>query len=266
MRKGYWTLPGRQETAGVELFVLDDGWFGQRCTEHAGLGDWVANRDRLPEGIAGLARRIGDLGMQFGLWFEPEMVNKDSDLYRAHPDWILHVTRQTVDPRQVPKYVLDFSRKEVVGLYLRDDGKDPWGGRCLLCKMGYEPKHYRMLSAPLFRQTGKGRCSTGTILGVYDLYERLTSKFPYILFESCASGGGRFDPGMLYYAPQAWTSDDSDAVERLMIQHGTVLLLSGEAAWEAMCPLHPTTRPAGSRPCIPGQMQRTLGLLAMSWI
>lgn len=103
----------KAKDCGVELFVLDDGWFGKRYTEHAGLGDWAANRNRLPDGITGLARRIGDLGMKFGLWFEPEMVNKDSNLYRAHPDWILHVPERPSAHGRF-QYVLDFSRKEVV--------------------------------------------------------------------------------------------------------------------------------------------------------
>lgn len=204
---------------GVELFVLDDGWFGQRCTEHAGLGDWVANRDRLPDGIAGLARRIGDLGMKFGLWFEPEMVNKDSDLYRAHPDWILHVPGRPSTHGRF-QYVLDFSRKEVVDCICGMMEKILGEADVSYVKWDMNRSITECFS-PALPADRQGEVFHRYILGVYDLYERLTSKFPYILFESCASGGGRFDPGMLYYAPQAWTSDDSDAVERLMIQHGS---------------------------------------------
>lgn len=204
---------------GVELFVLDDGWFGTRCTETSGLGDWWANTDRLPNGIQGLAQRIEDLGMKFGLWFELEMVNKDSELFRAHPDWIIRTPGRNASHGR-KQYVLDFARKEVVdyiyGLvekilseskvsYIKWD-MNRYITECY--SAAYGPEH-------------QGEIFHRYILGVYDLYERLTSRFPYILFESCASGGGRFDPGMLYYAPQAWTSDDSDAVERLKIQYGS---------------------------------------------
>ncbi len=207
------------KACGVELFVLDDGWFGQRSSEHAGLGDWVANPQRLKNGVAGLARRIEDLGMQFGLWFEPEMVNKDSDLYRAHPDWIIRTPgRRTSHGRY--QYVLDFSRKEVVDCIYEQMAKLLSEARISYVKWDMNRSITECYSAalPADRQ---GEVYHRYILGVYDLYERLTSRFPHVLFESCASGGGRFDPGILYYAPQGWTSDDTDAVERLKIQYGT---------------------------------------------
>ena len=205
--------------AGIELFVLDDGWFGNRNDDHRGLGDWYVNLQKLPHGISGLSQIIHSLGMQFGLWIEPEMVNRDSNLYRTHPEWVM------VDPDYVPchgrnQYVLDFSRKEVVDYIFKCldqvlDGADvnyiKWDMNRTMSEV-YSRSHSSLQ---------QGRVMHEYILGVYDLYERLIQKYPDILFESCASGGGRFDAGMLYYAPQAWTSDNSDAVERLKIQYGT---------------------------------------------
>ena len=209
----------KTKECGVELFVLDDGWFGARRSDRAGLGDWYPCRELLPEGIAGLSEKIEGLGMQFGLWMEPEMVNPDSDLYRAHPDWCLQVPGRPVSLSR-NQLVLDFSRKEVVdyihGLirnvirhakisYIKWD-------------MNRSITECYSNALPADRQ---GEIFHRQILGVYDLYERLIGEFPHILFESCAGGGGRFDPGMLYYAPQAWTSDDTDAIERVKIQYGT---------------------------------------------
>ena len=212
-------IAAKARDCGVELFVLDDGWFGGRRSEHAGLGDWVANTDRLPEGIRGLAQKIEDMGMKFGLWFEPEMVNKDSDLFRAHPDWILQAPgRKSCHGRY--QYVLDFSRKEVVDCIYEMMDKILSGAKVSYIKWDMNRSITECWSSAL-PPDRQGEVFHRYILGVYDLYERLTSKFPHILFESCASGGARFDPGMLYYAPQAWTSDDTDAAERLKIQYGT---------------------------------------------
>lgn len=209
----------KAKECGVELFVLDDGWFGQRSSDRAGLGDWVANRERLPQGIEGLAERINNLGMKFGLWFEPEMVNKDSDLYRAHPDWILQTPGRTNSHGRF-QHVLDFSRKEVVDAIYEMMHKILGNAKISYVKWDMNRSITECFSAalPADRQ---GEVFHRYILGVYDLYERLTSEFPEVLFESCASGGARFDPGILYYAPQGWTSDDTDAVERLKIQYGT---------------------------------------------
>lgn len=204
---------------GVELFVLDDGWFGERSNEHAGLGDWFANTKRLPQGITGLSKKIGEIGMKFGLWFEPEMVNKDSDLYRQHPDWIIAAPERRQSHGRF-QYVLDFSRKEVVDyIYsmvetLLSDADISY----IKWDMNRSITECFSNTLPADRQ---GEVYHRYILGVYELYERLIGRFPQILFESCASGGGRFDPGMLYYAPQGWTSDDTDAMERLKIQYGT---------------------------------------------
>ena len=209
----------KAKESGVELFVLDDGWFGKRSNEHAGLGDWIANPERLKNGITGLADRIEALGMKFGLWFEPEMVNRDSDLYREHPDWILQTPERHACHGRF-QYVLDFSRKEVVDRIYEMMAKILSEAKVSYIKWDMNRSITECYSAalPADRQ---GEVYHRYILGVYDLYERLTSQFPHVLFESCASGGGRFDPGMLYYAPQGWTSDDSDAVERIKIQYGT---------------------------------------------
>ncbi len=204
---------------GIELFVLDDGWFGKRTSERAGLGDWKANPERLPDGITGLAQKVEELGMKFGLWFEPEMVNKDSDLYREHPDWILSVPERRQSQGRY-QYVLDFSRKEVVD-YIYDRMVEILGsGKVSYVKWDMNRSITECWSAalPADRQ---GEVFHRYILGVYDLYDRLNTAFPEVLFESCASGGGRFDPGLLYYAPQGWASDDTDAAERLKIQYGT---------------------------------------------
>lgn len=212
-------IASRARECGVELFVLDDGWFGSRSSERAGLGDWTANRSRLPEGIEGLARKIENMGMKFGLWFEPEMVNKDSDLYRAHPDWILHVPGRPSSHGRY-QYVLDFSRKEVVDCIFHMMDAILSCGRISYVKWDMNRSITECYS-PALPADRQGEVFHRYILGVYDLYERLTGKYPRILFESCASGGARFDPGMLYYAPQAWTSDDTDAVERQKIQYGS---------------------------------------------
>ena len=212
-------IAAKAKSCGVELFVLDDGWFGERNNDHAGLGDWTPNKERLPWGIRGISEKIEALGMKFGLWFEPEMTNKDSELYRAHPDWILKTPNRSVSHGRY-QYVLDFSRKEVVDCIYAMMEKILSEAKISYIKWDMNRSITECYSAslPADRQ---GEVFHRYILGVYDLYERLTTKFPKVLFESCASGGGRFDPGLLYYAPQGWASDDSDAVERLKIQYGT---------------------------------------------
>lgn len=214
-------IASKAEECGVELFVLDDGWFGARRGEKAGLGDWQADRERLPDGIGGLAERVEALGLKFGLWIEPEMVNKDSDLYRQHPDWILSAPMRRESHGRF-QYVLDFSRKEVVDNLYEQLAELLGNAKISYIKWDMNRSITECCSKgwPADRQ---GEIYHRYILGVYDLYERLTSQFPQVLFESCASGGGRFDPGMLYYAPQGWVSDDSDAIERLKIQYGTSL-------------------------------------------
>lgn len=212
-------IAAKAKECGVELFVLDDGWFGERSNDSAGLGDWFANKSRLPNGISGLSERIEALGMKFGLWFEPEMVNKDSDLYRNHPDWILHTPeRRSSHGRN--QFVLDFSRTEVVD-YIYDMMENILSQSKISYIKWDMNRSITECYSPALPADRQGEVFHRYILGVYDLYERLTSAFPHVLFESCASGGGRFDPGLLYYAPQGWASDNSDAVERLKIQYGT---------------------------------------------
>ena len=227
---------------GVELFVLDDGWFGARSNDQAGLGDWTANRDRLPGGVAGIAQRVEDLGMKFGLWFEPEMVNEDSDLYRAHPDWVLRTPdrRASLGRNQM---VLDFSRPEVVDCIYGMMAKILSEAKVSYVKWDMNRSITEAYSAAL-PPDQQGEVCHRYILGVYELYERLTTAFPHVLFESCASGGGRFDPGILYYAPQGWTSDGSDAVERLKIQYGTSFCypLSAMGAHVSAVPNHQVNR------------------------
>lgn len=211
-------IAAKAKECGVELFVLDDGWFGRRSSDRAGLGDWKANRERLPDGISGIADRIEALGMKFGLWFEPEMVNKDSDFYRQHPDWVLSVPDRSLSHGRY-QYVLDFSRKEVVDAIYGQMAEILNHAKISYIKWDMNRSITECYSSA-WPADQQGEIYHRYILGVYDLYERLTSEFGDVLFESCASGGGRFDPGMLYYAPQGWTSDDSDAVERLKIQYG----------------------------------------------
>ena len=235
-------LAEKAQAVGVELFVLDDGWFGQRTNDRAGLGDWFANPERLPRGLGSLAGRIHGLGMQFGLWFEPEMVNKDSQLYRTHPDWLLAVPdRQPHHGRN--QFVLDYSRPEVV-----DEIFERLSAIIEEAQLDYIKWDMNRPLTDVFSDAWpadqQGEIFHRYVLGVYDLYERLISRYPSLLFESCSSGGGRFDPGMLYYAPQAWTSDDSDAIERLKIQYGTSLLypLSSMGAHVSIVPNHQTNR------------------------
>ena len=204
---------------GIELFVLDDGWFGEREDDTSSLGDWIPNRKKLPGGIAGIARSVTKLGMQFGLWFEPEMVSPKSELYEAHPDWVLGSSDREIC-RGRHQYVLDFSKDEVVnfiGERMEDILRES--------PVSYVKWDMNRSISDLF-SVGRDREHQGTvyhrqILGVYRLYDRLTKAFPQVLFESCASGGGRFDPGMLFYAPQGWLSDDTDGAERVKIQYGT---------------------------------------------
>lgn len=235
-------LAEKAQDVGVELFVLDDGWFGQRTNDRAGLGDWFVNPERLPKGLGSLAERIHGLGMQFGLWFEPEMVNKDSQLYRTHPDWLLAVPdRQPHHGRN--QFVLDYSRPEVV-----DEIFERLSAVIEEAQLDYIKWDMNRPLTDVFSAAWpadqQGEIFHRYVLGVYDLYERLISWYPRLLFESCSSGGGRFDLGMLYYAPQAWTSDDSDAIERLKIQYGTSLLypLSSMGAHVSIVPNHQTNR------------------------
>lgn len=209
----------KAKEAGVELFVLDDGWFGARNDDYRGLGDWFVNLNKLPAGIKGLSEKIEDMGLKFGLWVELEMVNKDSDLYRAHPDWVIGVPER-FESHARHQHILDYSRKEVVDAIYDMISKVIRESKISYIKWDMN----RYMTEPFSRGAlpeEQGKMMHKYILGVYDLYTRLTTEFPYILFESCASGGARFDPAMLAFAPQTWTSDDTDGSERMKIQYGT---------------------------------------------
>jgi alpha-galactosidase len=229
---------------GVELFVLDDGWFGRRDDDTTSLGDWVVDRRKLPGGIDGVARRITELGLDFGLWIEPEMVSPDSDLFRAHPDWAVGIPgRPRTESRQ--QLVLDMARPEVVDHLATALGEVLASAPIRYVKWDMN-RNITEPWTPTLPPDRQGEFFHRYILGVYELYRRLTERFPDVLFESCASGGGRFDPGLLAYAPQAWTSDGTDAVERLRIQWGSSLAypLSSMAAHVSAVPNHQTGRVA----------------------
>ncbi len=227
---------------GVELVVLDDGWFGRRDDDTTSLGDWTVDARKLPRGLAPLAEDIEAMGLRFGLWIEPEMVSERSRLFEAHPDWAIGVPgRPRTESRQ--QLVLDLSRPEVVDHLTAVLTELLGSARISYVKWDMN----RNISEPFggsLAPDRQGEFFHRYILGVYELYRRLTEAFPGILFESCASGGGRFDPGLLAYAPQAWTSDDTDAVERLAIQWGTSLVypLSSMAAHVSAVPNHQVGR------------------------
>ena len=207
---------------GIELVVLDDGWFGKRNDDNSSLGDWFVNREKLPAGVAGISEKVRAKGLKFGLWVEPEMVSVDSDLFRAHPDWTIHsnAVKSSYGRNQL---ILDLGRAEVreyVIKVISDAIKE--------AKVDYiKWDMNRHMTEPFSNALTADRqleASHRYIMGVYEIMEAITSRFPDILFESCSGGGGRFDAGMMYYMPQAWVSDNTDAVCRLKIQTGTSLV------------------------------------------
>lgn len=227
---------------GVDTMVLDDGWFGRRTGETRGLGDWVEMPDRLPNGLEGLAKRINELDMRFGLWFEPEMVNPDSELFEKHPDWIIHTKGRT--PSKIRyQYTLDLSRKDVCDYIIGAVGG-------ILNKANIEYVKWDMnrqmseVGSALLPAENQGEVMHRYMLGLYYVLETLTNKFPNVLFEACASGGARYDGGILRYMPQVWASDDTDAVERIKIQYGTsfVYPYSTMGAHVSACPNHQNRR------------------------
>ena len=202
---------------GVELFVLDDGWFGNRNHDKAGLGDWVVNEKKLPGGIGRLAKDINRMGLQFGLWFEPECVNPDSQLYRAHPDWAIHIPGREASLGR-NQLVLDLTRPEVREYIVDAVDRVLCSANITYVKWDYNRHISDVFSPALSHQ---GQFFHRYILGLYNILRRLfREKHPDILLEGCSSGGNRFDLGMLTFAPQIWTSDDTDAAERLQIQRG----------------------------------------------
>ncbi len=223
---------------GIEMLVMDDGWFGKRNSDSCSLGDWTVNEEKLPGGLKKLVDGVKEIGLKFGIWFEPEMISPDSDLYRKHPDWAIQVPgREPVQSRQ--QYVLDLSRPEVaeyayesVANILRSADIDyvKWDMNRPLTDMG----------SSCLDEDRQGELFHRYVLALYGIQERLVTEFPDLLLENCSGGGARFDPGMLYYSPQIWTSDDTDAVERLAIQEGTALVypLSTMGAHVSDCPNH----------------------------
>ena len=227
---------------GIEMLVLDDGWFGKRDDARSGLGDWFVNTKKLPSGINKFCQKINDLGMKFGLWFEPEMISEDSDLFRAHPDWVLRTAgRQGMLGRC--QFVIDMSRKDVVD-YLYDSISSVLKSANIEYVKWDANRQIANAWTALLPAERQGEVMHRYVLGLYDLLERLTSSFPNILFESCSGGGNRFDAGMLYYAPQTWASDNSDAFARLFIQYGTSFMfpVSTMGAHVSACPNHQTGR------------------------
>ncbi|WP_423800578.1 alpha-galactosidase [Neobacillus sp. SAB-20_R2A] len=206
----------------IELFVLDDGWFGRRDNDKSSLGDWTVYQKKLPHGLKGLGDYVQTKGMKFGLWVEPEMVSPDSDLYRKHPDWCLHVKgrNRTLSRNQL---ILDLSRSEVCEWLLETLTNLFRSAPISYVKWDMNRNMTEIGSAALSPERQK-ETAHRYMLGLYHILEKLTERFPHILFESCSGGGGRFDPGMLYYMPQTWTSDNTDAVERLKIQYGTSIV------------------------------------------
>ncbi len=216
-RRKLLALARKAKMLGVEMFVLDDGWFGKRNSDTAGLGDWTVNKKKLPGGIVSISKAINRMGMRFGLWFEPECVNEDSDLYRAHPDWAIAVPdrKPSLGRNQM---VLDLSRKEVRDYIVDSVDKVLSSANIEYVKWDYNRHISDMYSSSLANQ---GEFFHRYILGLYEVLHRIfCEKHPRVLLESCSSGGNRFDLGMLCYSPQVWTSDDTDAMERLDIQRG----------------------------------------------
>ena len=213
----------KAKSVGVELMVLDDGWFGKRNDDHSSLGDWVVDRNKLPDGIESLATKVNEIGMKFGLWFEPEMVSEDSDLYRNHPDWCIHVEGRPRTPSR-NQLVLDLSRTDVCNYIVDSVASVLKSAPISYVKWDYN-RSVSEIGSPMLSSETQQELPHRYILGLYDVLERLTSEFPDVLFEGCSSGGGRFDAGMLYYYPQYWTSDNTDAIERLHIQYGTSMVM-----------------------------------------
>ncbi len=227
---------------GIEMLVMDDGWFGHRNDDNSSLGDWQVNESKLNGGLKYLVDEVNKLGMKFGIWFEPEMISPDSDLYRAHPDWAIAIPGRTGSLAR-NQYVLDLTRKEVrdyvyemVATVLRNANIEyvKWDMNRQFSDLG-------SYGLPADRQ---GELYHRQVLAVYELQDRMTKEFPHLLLENCSGGGARFDAGMLYYSPQIWCSDDADAVERLSIQAGTAMIypLSTMGAHVSDCPNHTVGR------------------------
>ena len=229
---------------GVVLFVMDDGWFGKRESDNSGLGDWIVNEKKLGCTLKDLSARIHALGLKFGIWFEPECISEDSDLYRAHPDWAFKVPEKS-PVRSRYQLVLDFSRKEV-----RDHIYNMMCNVLDNAQVEYLKWDFNRSIGDIFTTAlpadRQGETAHKYILGLYEFLENLNKRYPGMLIEGCSGGGGRFDAGMLYYTPQIWTSDDTDSIERLKIQYGTSFCfpVSTMGAHVSASPNHQTGRAA----------------------
>lgn len=223
---------------GIEMLVMDDGWFGKRNTDDCSLGDWIVNEQKIKGGLKHLVDEVNKLGMKFGIWFEPEMISPNSDIYRAHPDYAIQIKGRTPGLSRM-QLVLDITRKEVrdyayesVAKILKSANISyvKWDMNRQLCDIG-------SIDLP---SDQIGEFYHRYVLALYEMQERLITDFPDLLLENCSSGGARFDPGMFYYSPQIWCSDDTDAIERLAIQEGTALIypLSTMGAHVSVCPNH----------------------------
>lgn len=228
--------------AGIEMLVMDDGWFGRRNDDNTSLGDWIVNEKKLPGGLKYLVDEVNRIGLKFGIWFEPEMVSPDSDLYRAHPDWAIAIEGRT-PCRARNQYVLDLTRPEVAEYVYQAVSSVLHSANIEYVKWDMN-RQLSDLGSMYLGGKNQGELSHRYVLAVYALQERLIGEFPKLLLENCSGGGARFDPGMLYYSPQIWCSDDTDAIERLSIQEGTALIypLSAMGAHVSDCPNHTVGR------------------------
>ena len=206
---------------GIEMLVMDDGWFGKRDDDKSSLGDWFVAEYKLKHGLSGLIKEVNDLGLKFGIWFEPEMISPDSEIYRAHPDWCLHTEGRDNSIART-QYVIDFSRKEVRDHIYSMMYKILSENNIAYVKWDFN-RNLTEVSCAELPPERQGEVFHRFVLGTYEIMDRLTKDFPDLLLENCSGGGGRFDPGMLYYSPQIWTSDNTDPIERLTIQFGTSL-------------------------------------------
>lgn len=209
--------------AGMELLVMDDGWFGHRNSANSSLGDWYVNENKLPKGLKGLADEVNAEGLKLGIWFEPEMISPDSDLYRAHPDWCIHVPGRTRTTWRDQLY-LDLTRDEVADYVIESLCNVLGSANISYVKWDNNRRITEPGSASLPPQR-KGELFHRYVLNLYRILETVTSRFPNVLFENCASGGARFDAGMMHYFSQTWASDNTDAISRLKIQYGTSMLM-----------------------------------------
>lgn len=236
------SLAKKAKEAGIELFVMDDGWFKGRNDDHSSLGDWVVDEKKLPKGVESLAKKIHDLGLDFGIWVEPEMVNEDSDLYRAHPEYAMSVPgRENSLGRN--QMILDFTNPDVVE-YVKNAMRAVFSVKGVNYVKWDMNRTFSDVFSKVLSADRQGETLHRYYLGLYDVMSTMTKEFPDILFEGCSSGGNRFDLGILSYFPQIWGSDDTDAYERTAIQTGYSYgyPMSTVSAHVSACPNHQTLR------------------------